>query len=748
MKISHSSLSGINKSKILLYITLTMAITIFLLSSILYINFERVSLPVIHKTVQDNLSQISYSINFINDYAKNFGIQVYFDGQITGLLYGNPDSFDLNESLNKLSSLCITSPFIKSIYVWNKQIEKIYSSTGTYSCYAKSDFFDQEILGIIDNYKVYKNLTPIPRRIHLSNTSASNEKWENVYSFFICDMPSKTNQLDSAVILNISEKWLKNIIAALNSFPDSETFIIDKNGRLVISTKYQQILTDISHEEYIKKIINVDKPSGYFIGDINGTRQLITYMRSSVNNWIFIRLIPYNDISSKINNMKQLTFLLALIVLIGGLIASYIISWKIYNPIGKMATELNDLKEKKRNNYYSSRQNTLNSILNGKETNMDILEKNLKLNNINININGHFILILLKIDGYLDFCQIYNQNDRSLIKFAILNISSEIIGSVLENEGIETAGDHVALLLKLSNNSNDVQNEKTISDLLTQIQDNVEKLYSISLSCIVTPSVGFCQLPNLYSIALNAASHRIYEGRNCIIFSAKILENEIQKCSYPIELEKSLIEALMTGKLDVAKSTYVEIISSFKNYPIIIFQSNLLRLAVAINEAMKALEYNNDNNIYSNFSNFTYNLNKCEVIEEINVLYFALFETIILEQKKWKDSKYDQLFARIIDIINKQLTDKNLCVESIADNMSMSPVYLGRIFKKHLSKSICSYINEARIEKAKELLATCEMPINDISDAVGFSTAKYFFTLFKKTNGVTPNEYRVRQKQK
>ena len=64
--------------------------------------------------------------------------------------------------------------------------------------------------------------------------------------------------------------------------------------------------------------------------------------------------------------------------------------------------------------------------------------------------------------------------------------------------------------------------------------------------------------------------------------------------------------------------------------------------------------------------------------------------------------------------------------------------------KKITSKSVSDYINEVRIEKAKKLLETSNASISEIVEQTGFSSSNYFYIYFKKTNGVTPNEYKQR----
>ena len=52
------------------------------------------------------------------------------------------------------------------------------------------------------------------------------------------------------------------------------------------------------------------------------------------------------------------------------------------------------------------------------------------------------------------------------------------------------------------------------------------------------------------------------------------------------------------------------------------------------------------------------------------------------------------------------------------------------------------YITSIRMTKAKELLETTDLTINEIGDLIGYQNALYFSRIFKKTVGTAPTAYR------
>jgi AraC-like DNA-binding protein len=100
-----------------------------------------------------------------------------------------------------------------------------------------------------------------------------------------------------------------------------------------------------------------------------------------------------------------------------------------------------------------------------------------------------------------------------------------------------------------------------------------------------------------------------------------------------------------------------------------------------------------------------------------------------------------QIVEEILNIIHMQY-NTNLTIESIAKNLHFTPNYIGSIFKLVKRIGINRYLNNYRLEKAKELLQDKEMQINDIAIQCGYDNITYFYTIFKKECGITPNEYR------
>lgn len=85
--------------------------------------------------------------------------------------------------------------------------------------------------------------------------------------------------------------------------------------------------------------------------------------------------------------------------------------------------------------------------------------------------------------------------------------------------------------------------------------------------------------------------------------------------------------------------------------------------------------------------------------------------------------------------------------KDIANNVYLNPDYLTRLFKKQTGMSISDYMQQQRIEYAKEQLRTTVKSISDIALTSGYSNLSYFSTIFKRATCLNPIEFR-KQSQK
>lgn len=83
-----------------------------------------------------------------------------------------------------------------------------------------------------------------------------------------------------------------------------------------------------------------------------------------------------------------------------------------------------------------------------------------------------------------------------------------------------------------------------------------------------------------------------------------------------------------------------------------------------------------------------------------------------------------------------------ISLSQIAEYVGLSVSHFSALFKQHTNDSFINYLNQIRIDKAKELLCEPDLKIYQVAEIVGFSSVPYFNRVFKNTTGWSPNEYR------
>ncbi|MEY8742876.1 helix-turn-helix domain-containing protein [Bacillales bacterium AN1005] len=82
--------------------------------------------------------------------------------------------------------------------------------------------------------------------------------------------------------------------------------------------------------------------------------------------------------------------------------------------------------------------------------------------------------------------------------------------------------------------------------------------------------------------------------------------------------------------------------------------------------------------------------------------------------------------------------------EDVANVVQLSHSYLSVLFKKEVGISVSDYIQKVKIEEAKNLLAYTKTSLSEVSSLLQFTDQSYFTKVFKKMEGITPNQYKKR----
>lgn len=102
------------------------------------------------------------------------------------------------------------------------------------------------------------------------------------------------------------------------------------------------------------------------------------------------------------------------------------------------------------------------------------------------------------------------------------------------------------------------------------------------------------------------------------------------------------------------------------------------------------------------------------------------------------DYRIKEILIKIEENISHPLT-----VQVLAESINVSVSHFQRLFKKEVHIGATKYINNLRLQKARELLETSHLRVKEIRLKVGVTNESHFINDFKRRFGETPNSYRV-----
>ena len=91
---------------------------------------------------------------------------------------------------------------------------------------------------------------------------------------------------------------------------------------------------------------------------------------------------------------------------------------------------------------------------------------------------------------------------------------------------------------------------------------------------------------------------------------------------------------------------------------------------------------------------------------------------------------------------------EDISMQDAAAALRYSDAYFCKLFKQCFKVNFSAYLNEYRVNKARQLILDPRLSLKDIGAAVGYSDANYFTRVFKRLTGQTPSEYRVAAAEK
>ena len=111
-------------------------------------------------------------------------------------------------------------------------------------------------------------------------------------------------------------------------------------------------------------------------------------------------------------------------------------------------------------------------------------------------------------------------------------------------------------------------------------------------------------------------------------------------------------------------------------------------------------------------------------------------------------NKNRSILKTAVDFIDSHYMDEEISLNTVANVANVSSNHFSALFSQNMGQTFIEYLTSLRMNKAKELLRCTGMRSSEIAGEIGYKDAHYFSYLFKKTQGMTPSEYRKAREEK
>ncbi|MFD0672700.1 helix-turn-helix domain-containing protein [Cohnella sp. GCM10027633] len=759
--------------------TISLLMVLFLLvsSAVLYYSAESLMLKATRQSNRQVMDQLNNELGHMNEIIKNLATSLYYRNDTKVLMNSRtPDMLDILNKQAELDYLVHSSAYLHSILIYNGNLDKfIYGSksNGTHEQLLK------DVRLFLQQPEQVRKMRLTPLTGGVTNEDAAGSSNPYVVSYFMYESLKGYSSGDSVLILNIKPQWLfdnMNKINISDVHQNKQVYLVDNKGEAIYSA--QSRLPESVKQEIWKRVHDGDTFNSFTYHGA-GPDQIVTYLETGINQWVIVSVQPYSEILGNIHHLRNTTVIVTVIFLLLSLVFSLIVSHKLYRPVHGLVGEfrhnaegaaelqkgqdefqiiasvhsraianvkrMRQEQDAKRNivhNYYSR---TL--LADGPATMNDEWQDYLREQPFLTSERERLAVCVLRIDDYRAFEERPSHADQELIRFAIGNIASEIIGREYPNLIVEFRGDQGAAIVGIPRSSAG-GGYAALPDLLSEMQRTVWSYFRVSVTVALSGlAEHWRDLPKAYAQAQQVAKYRLTIGKMSVILPSDVARNEANDdFQLPPELKKKLAAAIKSSQTG---EPLEELLGQIRGYLQTLSEDNmihsLLDTVALVKTTLHEINANRLQPVDIDLTTFIRTMLDRDTLHEMTALLRELLADIMSRQQVMPESKNRILIETIKEIVGESYYDPNLNLQSIALVLKMSPVYIGRVFKQTENVPLTEYINDVRLNRSLDLLENKHYSINTVMEKVGYINQSYFFRLFKKKFGTTPKEYRIKK---
>ncbi|MFQ9511356.1 MAG: cache domain-containing protein, partial [Lachnospiraceae bacterium] len=239
---------------------------------------------------------------------------------------------ELREQLN---SMLYNDGIIHSIYFYLDDSDYVISTDKgitKLSDYESIDWMKEAIKGKASGVGFW-----CPRELSLSSVNEVESRKNNAISLnvisYVYRLSTLTTSTKGTVVVNVREDGLNEFMDQENDNEASESYLIEKSGRIIGAKEKELFLTDGSSNPIIAYVLKSNSPSGYgYYEDANG-KMLYTYVTMDTEGWIYLKMTSLDFLMGKTNQLRMNVIFVTVIIILCGTISTVLLATRISKPM-------------------------------------------------------------------------------------------------------------------------------------------------------------------------------------------------------------------------------------------------------------------------------------------------------------------------------------------------------------------------------------------------------------------------------
>ena len=561
---------------------------------------------------------------------------------------------------------------------------------------------------------------------------------------------------------------------------DQWTNFSDESGNkktfLIFDKDQQKFIFGNSQAGAIDKMLNKYLETGSNVELNYVNNNVMLSVKSDQNNWVYIYSINNKQYTSVINTMRVQTGGMMLLWLFVGSGMIYAFVKHQHKPIRQLINRL----EKNEDMQLSQDENTdefnyinewITQIIkkkNGLESKREIQDLILRdaiflklmtnsnassdfeaeesLENLGIVFKHQYFAVA--VFYFEDLSEIFfetNQEDNSenydLAKLIVANIIEEIMPYQYNCLFCDIGGMLCCILNMGTEEQTEAYNSIKKAEEIISKNFNIEFISGMSLA-----HKGLNSLMLSYQEAMQCIEQGFVEPGSVIVYDNTVSNNE-KLYYFPIEKEINMIDCLRSGDFETTQIILDEILNINLEQNKISIQKAKCLMYDIICAIMKVRNNVFENDIIEQ-DRIIKRIEDCTTVRKMRSEILDILRDICSKSAYKQSTHISEIVNEVKTYINSYYDDTSLNVAAISKHFYMNQSYLSSVFKKTTNQGMLEYINETRVNKAKELLKTTDWSVEVIAENIGYSNLRTFTRIFSKYTGMPPGKYRDKNKYK